>query len=91
MKPSERIKEIAYGLNNNFAERETIFAMMKYLDEQWAKEQVKECPYVDCEHCKKEERERIRIIIKNKALSYKYPLGADFIAVQALEELQSEI
>lgn len=40
MKPSERIKEIAYGLNNNFAERETIFAIMKYLDEEHDKQQT---------------------------------------------------
>lgn len=46
MKPSERIIEIAYELNNNFAERETIFAIMKYLDE--IHEQQKPCEQYKC-------------------------------------------
>lgn len=40
---------------------------------------------------RQEERDRIRRIIKDKALSYKYPVGADYIAVQTLEELQEDI
>lgn len=37
MKPSARIKEIAYSLNNNFTDKETIFAILKYLDEEYEK------------------------------------------------------
>jgi len=37
MKPSKRIEQIAYGLNNDYGVSELLFAIKRYLDEEWEK------------------------------------------------------